>query len=460
MANSVNRQDLLLPPSDIICFANDWGSDPLSKKQIVLQLARRHRVLWINSINNRRPRLGTKDFNRTAQKLRDFTQPLVQVKENIWVCSPLYIPYHGRTLFRSFNRWFVGWQIRKALRQLKFVQPITWTFLPTSSDVVGTFGERMILYQCVDEYNAFTDSAPEICDRERDLLCKSDLVVVSSSALLESKQKSNPRTFLVTHGVDYEHFKRALDTDTKVAEELREIRRPILGFHGLLADWVDVHLIAEVARRRPDWSIVLVGKVDMDLAPLEGLPNVHLLGHHPYSRLPEFLRGFDVALLPFISNELTRNANPLKLREYLAAGLPVVAAPLPEVVRLNEFVSLASTPEEYVREISRLLEKGLAGPSRKRSEGMAGETWASKVEEIEKLLMAHRANLKVERWFGHDWAEWAPSNGYKLMRSIRLIADCAPTRWQHGDNSQKPERGTDYSDPLRKRFLQCIGLLL
>jgi glycosyltransferase involved in cell wall biosynthesis len=173
---------------------------------------------------------------------------------------------------------------------------------------------------------------------------------------------------------------------------LRPIKRPILGFHGLIADWVDLQLIAGVARQRPDWSIVLVGRVDVDLSPVGGLPNVHVLGHRPYSRLPEFLRGFDVALLPFACNELTRNANPLKLREYLAAGLPVVAAPLPEVVRLNQFVSVASTPEEYIREVSKLLDNGFAGPSRQRSEGMASETWASKVTEIEQLLLAYRAD--------------------------------------------------------------------
>src|ERR1700719_3626059 len=98
----------MIPASDIICFANDWWADPLSKKQIMLRLARRHRILWINSINNRRPRLASKDLRRTVQKLRDFNRGLVQVGERIWVLSPLYFPYHGRPLVRSFNHGFVG----------------------------------------------------------------------------------------------------------------------------------------------------------------------------------------------------------------------------------------------------------------------------------------------------------------------------------------------------------------
>jgi glycosyltransferase involved in cell wall biosynthesis len=373
---------------DIICFANDWSSDPLSKKQIMLRLAQNHRVLWINSINNRRPRIAHKDFRRSLQKLRDFRQGLKQVEERIWVLSPLYIPFHRRPWVRTLNRWLLGWQIRSVLRRLRFERPITWTFVPSSVDVVGTLKEELIVYHCVDEYGAFSDAAPEIVSREIDLLKKADLVLVCSSALKTTKQAYNPRTFLVTHGVDYEHFRRAADDATSVAPELRDLPRPILGFHGLLADWVDLELMAELARKRPEWSIVLVGRADTDLTPIQNLKNVHVLGHRPYARLPEYLRGFDVALLPFVVNELTINANPLKLREYLAAGLPVVAAPIPEIERLKDLVSLAATADEYISEITRLKELGATGPSRERSEKMAAESWDSKLREIEQLLTA------------------------------------------------------------------------
>ncbi len=374
---------------DIICFANDWSGDPLSKKQVMLRLARQHRVLWINSMNNRRPRLARKDFRRVFEKLRDFRHGLKQVQERIWVLAPLYVPFHRRAFVRSFNRRILGWQIGRALQRLRFMQPITYAFLPSSADVVGTLGERLIVYHCVDEYGAFSDAAGEIRERERELLAKADLVLVCSSPLVSSKREHNPRTYLVTHGVDYEHFRRATEDSTPVAPELRALPRPILGFHGMVADWVDLSLIGELARLRPEWSIVLVGRVDTDLAPIRGLHNVHVLGHRPYERLPEYLRGFDVALLPFVANELTRNANPLKLREYLAAGLPVVAAPLPEVARMAKMdglVSLAATAEEYARHITTLLEQGVVGPSRHRSEKMADESWDCKVAEIERLL--------------------------------------------------------------------------
>jgi glycosyltransferase involved in cell wall biosynthesis len=370
----------------MICFANDWSADPLSKKHLMLRFARRRRVLWINSVNNRRPQLARKDMKRIFEKLAGFREGLKQVHDSIWVLNPLYVPFHGHAAVRALNRRLLGMQIRRALSRLDIKHPITYTFAPTSADVAGTLGEKKIVYHCVDEFAAFSDAGSEVAARERELLKKSDVVLCSASALFDRKKGYNPNTFLITHGVDYDFFRKTFDPATAVAEELRALRKPILGFTGLLADWVDLALVAELAKRHPEWSIVLIGRADTDLSMLAGLENVHLLGHRPYNRLPEYLRGFDIALLPFVNNELTVNANPLKLREYMAAGLPVVASPIPEVARYAGQVSLASTADEYEHQISRLLASGDVGPSAARSAAMACESWDAKVREIEDLL--------------------------------------------------------------------------
>jgi glycosyltransferase involved in cell wall biosynthesis len=276
--------------------------------------------------------------------------------------------------------------------------PVTWTYVPNTADVVGSLGEKCVVYHCVDEYAAFTDAAPEVRFREIELLKKSDLVLVCSDHLMDGKRKMNRRTHLVTHGVDFEHFSRAADESTRIAEDLAGIPRPILGFHGLLADWVNLPLVGEIARSRPGWSIVMIGKSETDLSPVQNLPNVHLLGHRPYERLPEYLRGFDVAILPFLCNELTFNSNPLKLREYLAAGLPVVAAPLPEVAKFANLVALAETPQEYISAIEHLLERGEIGASPVRSRLMAAESWDHKVGEMEELLAVTLADKSSAKW--------------------------------------------------------------
>src|SRR5579864_8608113 len=137
----------------IICFANDWYADPLSKKHLMLRFAKTQRILWINSVNNRRPRLAGKDARRVWQKLTEFRQGLVRVHDGIWVLTPLYIPFHGHQAVRSINRKLLGLQIRQALAKLGIRKAITYTFAPTSADVAGTLGEDKIVYHCVDEFS-------------------------------------------------------------------------------------------------------------------------------------------------------------------------------------------------------------------------------------------------------------------------------------------------------------------
>jgi len=377
----------VLEARDIICFCNDWDGDPLSKKHIMLGLARKNRILWVNSIGNRNPRATGGDVRRIARKLWQFLRGCRSVAENIYVFSPMVIPFHGSRLARRFNRWFLGASIRRVCRALRFRDPITWTFFPTSGDVVGTLGERQIVYQCVDEYSEFSDADKDaVAAMEQRLLAKADLVIVSSQVLYESKRLHHPRTFLVTHGVDVEHFRQACHPDTVVPREVSALPRPVIGFHGLIADWVDVELLHFLAVSRPQWSFVLIGRAQTDVSRLQTLPNVRLLGRKDYRLLPAYCKGFDVAVLPFVVNDLTVAANPLKLREYLAAGLPVVASAIPEVEKLDGQVSIGRSPAEFLAKIDTLVRSGCTGPQPARSQAMQRESWAHKIEQLSDLV--------------------------------------------------------------------------
>src|SRR5690242_19554534 len=171
----------------MVCFANDWTADPLSKKHLMLRFARNRRILWINSVNNRRPQLATKDMRRIWEKLAGFREGLKQIHDSIWVLNPLYIPFHGNPAIRAMNRRLLGLQIRRALSRLHIKSPNTYTFAPTSADVAGTLGETKILYHCVDEFAAFSDTGSEVAARERELLKKSDVVLCSAAALFDRK---------------------------------------------------------------------------------------------------------------------------------------------------------------------------------------------------------------------------------------------------------------------------------
>lgn len=372
---------------EIICFANDWDGEPLSKKHIMKRLARKNRVLWVNSIGNRSPKVNRNDINRIFKKVRQFFNGVKQVEENLYVFSPVMIPfYHSKTL-RKINQLLLAAMLRRKLKELGFTKPITWTFAPSSADVVGRLGESKVIYHCVDEFAAFSD-APQaaIQKMEETLLKKADLVIVSANTLRESKRKVNRSTHLVRHGVDYHHFKKALDPAVAIPADVAKLPHPIIGFHGLIADWVDLALIRRLALEHPDWSVAILGASQTDLSPISGLKNVHLLGKRPYETLPAYCKAFDVAILPFVVNTLTLYANPLKLREYLAAGLPVVSSDLPEVRSLGGDIRIAADHAEFISQVEQIIHHEKTGPSAERSQTMEKESWDDKVELLSRFL--------------------------------------------------------------------------
>ena len=378
--------DGLLSGRDIICFSHDWTGDPLSKTHLMRLLARENRILWVNSIGYRTPGLNKADVGRLWKKLKAARQSLREVEKNIFVLNPLAIPAYGLGAARAANRWWLRRQVLSAMHKLGFTRPINWVFNPAAAVLARRLGEETLIYQCVDEYSAFSGVASQaILDLEADLLRRADLVIVSADKLYESKSRYNPRTVIVRHGVDFEHFRKALDPATVVPAEIAALPRPVIGFFGLIADWVDVELMAEVAKKFSSGSLVVLGKATTDVSILKALPNVHLLGRKPYAELPAYCMGFDVALNPFRINELTLNANPLKVREYLAAGLQVVATNIPEVAMLAT-CRVADTPEQFLHEVEEALKT--PGPRVEISELVRSEGWDARLREIEGHLKA------------------------------------------------------------------------
>ena len=393
--NNLNNQVDALHGRDMLCFSHDWNGDPLSKTHLMRLLARNNRVLWVNSIGYRAPTASKRDFSRALKKIFAATAPLREVEPNIHVLSPLIIPAYGRPWVQRFNRWFLRLQVRRAMRKLKFTRPINWVFNPAAALIAGSLDEETLIYYCVDEYLAFSGvSGESLALMERELLAKSKLVIVSSDRLLQSKRPHNPETVLVRHGVDFSHFRAAFDVGTKVPDELSQLPGPIIGYFGLIADdWVDIDLIAHVAEKFPHVSIVMLGKITMDVSPLKRFANVHFLGRKPYQTLPAYCRGFDAAIIPFPINEATLNSNPLKAREYLAAGLPVISTAIPEVESLGG-CRIGRTRDEFVKQIEEALVQ--PGPSVARSETMRNESWEARLTEITRHVSAATRGCEVE----------------------------------------------------------------
>ena len=372
---------------DILCFSHDWTGDPLSKTHLMRVLSKENRILWINAIANRMPTTSKKDLSRIFKKLKSFAEPIREVERNIFVLNPLAIPAYGSQAVRKFNEKFLLSQVKSAMRKLEFQNPVNVIFNPAAGLLAGKLGEAKLVYYCVDEYTAFTGASRGLKEIEESLFRKADLVIVSADKLFETKKDFNPNTFIIRHGVDFAHFRKALDENTLVPDEVANLPKPIIGFHGLLADWVDFELIKRTAENFRDGSVVLIGKITVDaerkIKVLDGVENIHFLGRKPYAKLPAFCKGFDVALNPFAINDLTLAANPLKVREYLAAGLQVVSTDIPEV-RILDFCRIGRDHNDFIRQIEAVLADKQS--REKISDSIKAESWEARVDELRGLM--------------------------------------------------------------------------
>jgi glycosyltransferase involved in cell wall biosynthesis len=226
---------------------------------------------------------------------------------------------------------------------------------------------------------------------DEELTRRADLVMTSANNLLLSRAHLNPHIHHVYHGADIEHFARALDPDLPLPGDIAAIPRPRLGVVGVHDERLDLEAIETLAAADPAWQVILVGPIqpgDVDESRLAGWANVHLLGGKPLAELPGYLKALDVALIPYKLNELTRNIFPLKLYEYLAAGLPVVAGALPELTPFTDRVALAERPEDYPRLVRDALASDSAEARARRVAIAAQNSWDARVEEISDLVEA------------------------------------------------------------------------
>ena len=382
----------MIKEKTIICFASGYDAPPTSKHHVMHLLAENNIVLWVNYHASRKPSASASDLSYMAAKLRQIISGMQQPRRNLFVLTPLVIPLPASQTARRLNRSLLIAQIRLALKKIgqKTGSTQIWSFTPDIAYTLGHFNEEKVIYYCVDDHASFSGyDKNQVLRDEKELCEKSDLVITTSMALQETKSPWNANTILLPHGVDYDHFSRAVHEDLPCPEDLAPIPKPRLGFFGLIRDWVDVDLMASVAEKKPEWHLVIIGDADssVDLEKYRKIPNMHFLGRKPYKNLPAYCRHLDAGLIPFKINDLTIAVNPIKLREYLAAGLPVIATPLPEVGLYKKLVDITNSAEGFIA----AFEKHVGEPEKNRVErtsAMKAESWPQKVGAIYRKLLS------------------------------------------------------------------------
>ena len=373
----------------VLYFGNDWyAENRTSSHHIARWLAKRYRVYYLECPGLRVPKGEGRDLGKVGSKLLKFLKGATPTPEGLKVRTLLQVPLHRFGAVRWVNRVVMTLTVRWLMWREGIDRPIVWFLVPHVAPLLGRLGERLSVYYCIDDYAALPDVDPvAVRALDDDLTRRADLVFVASETLLDTRRQLNPRTYLSPHGVDLEHFGRALDPGLPVPEDLRELPRPIVGFFGLIERWIDLDLVAFLAERRPAWSFVMLGRVAVPAGDVPRQSNLHFLGKRRYESLPAYGRQFDAAIIPYRLTQQVLHANPIKLREYLAMGRPVVAVSTPEIDKYADVVAIARSPEEFLARLDEALQAGSsAAEVEKRLARVSGESWGARLEKVIELV--------------------------------------------------------------------------
>ncbi len=377
---------------EIVCVGSaDWATElPINQHQLMGRLAAANNVLFVESLGLRRPQLAGRDLSRLWRRLKRGLRG-ARPADGLYVLSPLVLPLHHVGAVRALNRWLLRFQARRAVRKLGMRNPILWAYVPQAEALLDVLDPALVVYHCVDDVAAQKGvDAESFRAAEQRFARRADLVLASAPALAERMRTLSGNVLYAPNVADTPTFATALDPGP-VDPAVEALPQPRLVFQGaIVATKLDVGLLAEAARLRPEWSFVLVGPSGAgdpggDISALEAAPNTHFLGPRPADGLPQVLRGADVGLIPYAINDLTRSVFPMKVYEYLAAGLPVLATPLPALEGVAAIDTVADAPE-----LVAAAERELAADSpelrRQRSADAAAHSWEARIEEIEQAL--------------------------------------------------------------------------
>ncbi|HEX9365404.1 MAG TPA: ElyC/SanA/YdcF family protein [Vicinamibacterales bacterium] len=395
--------------SDVLCISSiDWDFIWQGHQEIMATLAAQgHRVLFLENTGVRSP--GVRDLPRVRQRVRNWwkgTKGFREERPNLFVYSPLLIPLPYSRVARWVNRFLLLRSVRRWMRAIGFFRPIIWTFLPTplTLDLVRDLDPQLIVYYCIDDFASSSTGARRIVASEARLFGAADLVFVTSEKLRQRAALHGAHVHLFPFGVSVELFDRVRRSAEPPPADLQALQRPVIGYVGGLHQWVDQALVADVASRMPDATFALVGPAQTDVSALARCPNIRLLGRRAHDEVPAYVKGFDVAIVPYRLTEYTANVYPTKLNEYLVMGVPVVATDLPEIRRFNAdhggVVQIAGDATAFAAALRGALTDSSGADVERRVAVAHANSWQSRIAAMNLLIddAVDRRTAARQRW--------------------------------------------------------------
>jgi glycosyltransferase involved in cell wall biosynthesis len=374
---------------DVICFGGeDWWyhNRAHTDMQLMRRFSRKGTTVYVNSIMMRKHKIigGSRFTEKLVRKVRSILKGLKKSDAGFWVYSPFTLPIHHISWARPFNEAMLRYQIQRLMRKLQMSTPMVWVACPAACDTAIKMEKAKLIYQRTDRYEDDPNvDRNVILDYDRKLKDNADITVYVNRLLYDEEVSQCKNALFLDHGVDYEMFANA-ESNSEKPEDIAGIKRPIVGYFGALdGHKLDVSFLDAVAGRLPDMSFVFIGKPSVDCSSLSARKNVWLLGQKAYEQIPHYGKYFDVAILPWKINKWTEAANPIKFKEYLALGKPVVSTPaFSELKGYLDLVYEAGSPEEFADCIRKAYSENSAELVKKRRQRVAETSWDSKAELV------------------------------------------------------------------------------
>lgn len=302
-------------------------------------------------------------------------------------------------------------------RQKKFIDNLfanmniekyfSWYYTPMALPFTDHLTPEVVVYDCMDELSAFKFAPPQLTILEKELLKKADVVFTGGQSIYEAKKDAHHNIYSMPSSIDKHHFGQARKIKEDPADQ-KNIPHPRFGFFGVIDERFDIELIDAVAKARPEWQFILLGPVvKIDPATLPKYDNIHYLGGKKYDELPNYIAGWDIAMVAFAMNESTKFISPTKTPEYLAAGKPVISTPIRDVVRPygdNKLVHIVNNAEEFIKAGEKELGKKRNTSWLKKVDDFLlynswDRTWGQMVRHIEDsyLLSIEKSKLKTKK---------------------------------------------------------------
>jgi glycosyltransferase involved in cell wall biosynthesis len=379
---------------DVVLISNvDWAPLWQGHQEIATRLARAgNRVFFVENTGVRSPRVS--DAARLAVRLARWARAaraggVRELAPNLYLCSPLVLPPFGSRLRRTINRRMLLRLVRRALLRLDLRDPVVLTYLPTDSAVAlcGLLRtpQSVVVYYCVADFAELTPSVADLRESEREIVGTSDLVLANSQELAD-RFRGQADVHFFPQGVSLDAF----PPDTSPASLPP---RPVVGYVGGLHRHVDLDLVEQMARRRPEWSWVFVGPLQRPCDQLERVPNIHLIGPRPHHELASYVAGFDACIVPYVVNAYTQTVVPTKVGEYLAMGKPVISTDLPavrDIASEEDVLTIAEAdPEPFANAVAAALARNSnSDVVARRRRAAAPCDWTSRLELLSELIDA------------------------------------------------------------------------